>query len=235
MEPDSRGFGCLTVTPEFVCFLTILTTFGWDGGLGDHARPPGSRQGTTVCVHTSMDMEQQVRPQTNNAIWDGVISLWSRVAPLLSPWCARGNVPTGVNLNHYDGSRSCVRWHSDNESLFGPPNQPKLIVSLSSGHSVVRRALGDVPSSITLDHGDLLIMDCQRNRSMHIARCLGCRALGLTLQIVGSHNTLRPVHQQAWWVVFSQRVCEVQPSRVPVGWEKGKINGPLLGDWSSFC
>ena len=28
-----------------------------------------------------------VRPQTNNAIWDGVIGLWSRVAPFLSPWC----------------------------------------------------------------------------------------------------------------------------------------------------
>ena len=39
-----------------------------------------------------------VRPQTNNAIWDGVIGLWGRVAPLLSPWCARENVPTGREL-----------------------------------------------------------------------------------------------------------------------------------------
>ena len=31
-----------------------------------------------------------VRPQTNDAIWRGVIGLWGRVAPLLSPWCARG-------------------------------------------------------------------------------------------------------------------------------------------------
>ena len=61
-----------------------------------------------------------VRPQTNKAIWDGVISLWGRVAPFLSPWCGKKELPTGVNLNHYDGSRSCVRWHSDNESLFGP-------------------------------------------------------------------------------------------------------------------
>ena len=62
--------------------------------------------------------EAAVRPQTNDAIWDGVIGLWSRVAPLLSPWCARGNVPKGVNLNRYSGSRSCVPWRSDNESLF---------------------------------------------------------------------------------------------------------------------
>ena len=46
------------VTPELGCFLTILTTFGWDGGLGDHTRPAGLRQGAAVCVHTIMDMEQ---------------------------------------------------------------------------------------------------------------------------------------------------------------------------------
>ena len=74
-----------------------------------------------------------VRPQTNKAIWDGVISLWGRVAPFLSPWCGKKELPTEVNLNHYDGSRSCVRWHSDNESLFGPRDSPKLIVSLMDG------------------------------------------------------------------------------------------------------
>ena len=102
-----------------------------------------------------------VRPQTNDAIWDGVIGLWCRVAPLLSPWCARGEVPMGVN--QYSGSKSCIRWHSDNEPLFGPQHAPKLIVSMSLGNSVEfevhRRVSGDVPSSIQLDHGDLLVMD----------------------------------------------------------------------------
>ena len=113
-------------------------------------------------MHTSMDMELAVRPQTNKAIWDGVISLWGRVAPFLSPWCDKKELPTGVNLNHYDGSRSCVRWHSDNESLFGPRDSPKLIVSLSLGNPVefkVRRVSDSVTSSITLDHGDVLVMD----------------------------------------------------------------------------
>ena len=36
-----------------------------------------------------------VRPQTKNTIWDGVIGLWGRVAPLLSPWCGKKDVPTG--------------------------------------------------------------------------------------------------------------------------------------------
>ena len=103
-----------------------------------------------------------VRPQTKKAIWDGVISLWSRVAPFLSPWCDGRELPTGVNLNHYDGSRSCVRWHSDNESLFGPRDSPKLIVSLSLGNPVefkVRRVSDSVTSSTTLNHGDVLVMD----------------------------------------------------------------------------
>ena len=103
-----------------------------------------------------------VRPQTNKAIWDGVISLWSRVAPFLVPWCDKKELPTGVNLNHYHGSRSCVRWHSDNESLFGPRDSPKLIVSLSLGNPVefkVRRVSDSVTSSIPLDHGDVLVMD----------------------------------------------------------------------------
>ena len=103
-----------------------------------------------------------VRPQTNNAIWDGFIGLWGRVAPLLSPWCGKRELPTGVNLNRYSGPSSCIRWHSDNEPLFGPQNSPKLIVSMSLGNSVefkVRRGRGSVPSLITLDRGDLLVMD----------------------------------------------------------------------------
>ena len=104
-----------------------------------------------------------VRPQTNNAIWDGVIGLWRRVAPFLSPWCGKKDVPTGVNLNQYTGSGSFIRWHSDNEPLFGPQNLPKLIVSLSLGNSVElmvrRRASRNFPSSIRVDHGDVLVMD----------------------------------------------------------------------------
>ena len=115
--------------------------------------------------------------------------MWGRVAPFLSPWCGKKDVPTGVNLNQYAGSRSCVPWHSGDESLFGPPNQPKLIVSLSLGNSVEfkvrRRAPRKVPSSIRL---------VWPNRSMNIARRLSCRVFGLTLPTAGWPNALRPVH-----------------------------------------
>ena len=145
--------------PELVCSLPILITFGWDGGSRAHTRLPGLRH--CLCAY-KYGHGAAVRPQTNKAIWDGVISLWGTVAPFLSPWCGKKELPTGVNLNHYDGSRSCVRWHSDNEALFGPRDSPKLIVSLSLGNPVefkVRRVSDSVTSSITLNHGDVLVMD----------------------------------------------------------------------------
>ena len=135
-------------------------------------------------------------------------------------------MPTGVNLNQYSGSGSCIPWHSDDESLFGPPNQPKLTVGMC-------RVM--CPLQLRWTMVTFWSWMVQRNRSMYIARCLGCRVLGLTLLTVGLHNMLRPVHLQAYLVVFSQRVRKVWSSQVPVGWGKGKINGPLLGDWSSFC
>ena len=107
----------------------------------------------------------------------GFIGLWGRVAPLLSPRCGKKDVPTGVNLNQYAGPGSLIRWHSDNEPLFGPLYSPELIISLSSGNSVEfkvrRRPLGEVPSSIRLDHGDILVMDGLAHRCCH------CTASGL--------------------------------------------------------
>ena len=77
------------------------------------------------------------------------VNLWSRVASLLTPWCAKGEVPTGVNLNRYAGNGSCIPWHCDNEPLFGSPFEPKVIVSMSLGHSVLfklrRRASENLP------------------------------------------------------------------------------------------
>ena len=47
--------------------------------------------------------------------------------------------------------------------LFGHPVEPKVIVSMSLGHSALfklcRRALENTHSQIRLDHGDLLVMD----------------------------------------------------------------------------
>ena len=141
-----------------------------------------------------------VRPQTNKAIWDGVISLWGRVAPFLPPWCDKRELPTGVNLNHYDGSRSCVRWHSDNESLFGPRDPPKLIVSLSLGNPVefkVRRVSDSVTSSITLNHGDVLVMDGSAQSEYLHCTMPGLQGPRVNLTYRWVAQQLRPVHSQA--------------------------------------
>ena len=170
-----------------------------------------------------------VRPQTHNAIWHGVIGLWCRVAPLLSPWCARGDVPTGANLNWYSGSGSCIPWHSDNESLFGPPNKPKLMVSMSSGHSVVfqvRRVPGDVPYSTTPDHGDLLVMDGSRQSEYAHRTVPGLHGPRVNL-------AYRWVTQHAASCPLASVVGCVLPTCVQ-GLVEGEMNSPLLGDWSSF-
>ena len=104
-----------------------------------------------------------VLPQPNPSVFTEAIKLWSRVASLLTPWCAKGEVPTGVNLNRYAGDGSFIPWHRDNERLFGSPSEPKVIVSMSLGHSVLfklcRRASEKTVTPIWLDHGDLLVMD----------------------------------------------------------------------------
>ena len=51
---------------------------------------------------------------------------------------------------------------------------------------VRRRALGEVPSSIRLDHGDILVMDgLTQSEYEHLTVSLGCRVLRLTLRTVG--------------------------------------------------
>ena len=68
-----------------------------------------------------------------------------------------------MNLNRYAGKGSCIPWHRDNERLFGYLVEPKVIVSMTLGHSVLfklrRRTPENTHSQIRLDHGDLLVMD----------------------------------------------------------------------------
>ena len=72
----------------------------------------------------------------------------------------------------YAGPGSHIRWLCGNEPLVGPQYSPKLIISLSLGNSVElkvrRRAPGEVPSSLRVDHGDVLEPEYEH-----------CRASGL--------------------------------------------------------
>ena len=137
--------------------------WGSSGNLDQDMRRPGPRHGMSVHVHTVMDVDQFCHRLIPPFLQRQAVNLWSRVASLLTPWCAKGEVPTGVNLNRYSGNGSCIPWHCDNEPLFGSPFEPKVIVSMSLGHSALfklrRRTSENTPSQIRLDHGDLLVMD----------------------------------------------------------------------------
>ena len=102
---------------------------------------------------------EQFLPQANPSVLTEAVNLWGRVASLLTPWCATGEVLSGVNLNRHAGNGSFIPWHCDNEGLFGHPSEPKVIVSMSLGHSVLfklrRRWSKNTHSQIRLDHGDL--------------------------------------------------------------------------------
>ena len=74
----------------------------------------------------------------------------------------------------YGGSGSCVRWHSDDEVLFGGQGESKLIVSVSIGFSALFRwkpwPSPDCEADSTwLHHGDLLVMDgrCCQDEYLH--------------------------------------------------------------------
>ena len=78
-----------------------------------------------------------VGPQTGERSWELLHDLWKAIAPLMAPWCAEGEVPTCANLNYHGGSGSCVRWHRDDEGVFGMQGESKLIVSVSVGFSAL--------------------------------------------------------------------------------------------------
>ena len=52
-----------------------------------------------VCSCSYSYGREAVLPQANPSVFTEAVNLWSRVASLLTPWCAKGEVPTGVNLN----------------------------------------------------------------------------------------------------------------------------------------
>ena len=159
-------------------------------------------------------------------------------APLVTLVWQGGELPTGVNLNRYSGPSSCIRWRSDNEHLFGPQNAPKLKVSMSLGNSVefkVRRGQGNVPSLITLDHGDLLVMD-----GLTQSECVHCTASGLqgprvnlTFRWVAQHIASCPLAGAVGCVLPScvQGLAEPGP-RGEGGWGN---KWSSFGVWSFFC
>ena len=77
--------------------------------------------GTEVIVSCSYvyGRDTAIGPHTEGRCWPLLAGVWRAIALLMTPWCAEGEVPTASNLNLYRGRNSCVRWHCDDEPLFG--------------------------------------------------------------------------------------------------------------------
>ena len=105
--------------------------------------------------------------QTSPSIWDGVIGLWGRVTPLLSPLCAKGEFPSGENLNRYPVLGSFIPCHCDNKPLFGAQSSPKPIVSMSLVCSVEFQVRRRAPWCCALFH--FLVMN-SLGQSEHMRR-----------------------------------------------------------------
>ena len=92
-----------------------------------------------------------------------------------------------------------------------------------------RRTPGNVPSSIRLDHGDVLVMDgLAQSEYEH------CMASGLQGPRVNlTYHCVLSTSRRSGRVLPTCVQGAAEPGSRWLG--VGKINGPLLGDWSSFC
>ena len=125
--------GALTGREQLLAAL--VSTVDWVvTGLLPHSM--GGSDRAVICSY-AYGRRVAVGPQSGARSWELLQDLWKAIAPQMAPWCAVGDVPTCANLNYYGGSGSCVRWHCDDEVLFGGRGESKLIVSVSIGFSAL--------------------------------------------------------------------------------------------------
>ena len=141
-----------------------------------------------------------IGPHTGRGCFGHLSRVWRALAPLMSPWCTDGDVPTAANLNLYGGSRSYVSWHCDDEPLFGGVGEPKLIASLSLGDAVTfkwkaKSCLDSEVGSCRLSHGDLLVMDgkCQDEYLHCTSPGLADRRVNITYPWIRNHTPSCPL------------------------------------------
>ena len=101
---------------------------------------------------------------------------------------------------------------------------------------VRRRAPGKVPSSIRLDHGDILVMDglAQSEYAHCTASGLQGPRVNLTNRWVAQHTASCPLAGVVGCVFPTCVQSLVEPSSRWLG-EGGKLMVLFLGDWSFFC
>ena len=118
----------------------------------------------------SYGSEDAVGPQASGN-WEFLRGLWRAVAPLMAPWCTDREVPV------YGCSGSRVRWHGDDEGLFGKRRESKLIVSMSFGASALERT-GEYHFSMAAGVG----VACPHARRVH--SCLPTRIFSFQVSLL---------------------------------------------------
>ena len=84
--------------------------------------------------------QHRVRPLPFKKHWEAY-QLMGQVLQLVmkgvSPYLPHAQWPNSANLNLYPGKDDCIPWHSDDENIFGGPEDDKTILSLSLGVSIL--------------------------------------------------------------------------------------------------
>ena len=99
-----------------------------------------------------------------------------------------------------------------------------------------RRASRNFPSSIRLDHGDVLVMDGLAQSEYEHCTASGLQGprVNLTYRWVAQTHCVLSTSRRSG--LCAPNVCaRFGRAKFPLVGRKGKINGPLLWDWSSFC
>ena len=185
---------------ESIGFLRLLET------AGSWVSRSTYRTAWAVCPRTgcqcsySYGQSPAIGPHNVRGCFRYLSSVWRALAPLLSPWCEDGNVPSAANLNLYGGSRSHVSWHCDDEPLFEGIGDPKLIESLSLGDAATfkwkaKSCSDSEVRSCRLHHGDLLVMDgrCQDEYLHCTSPGLADKRVNITYRWIRYHTLSCPL------------------------------------------
>ena len=160
--------------------------------------------------------------------------LWGRVAPLLTPWCSLGEVPSGVNLNWYAGWGSSIPWHCDNEPLFGDQSDAKVVVTTRASDPLWTSGCVVAGGAVLLlllgwTMGYLLVMDglAQSEYEHSTSSELQGPRVNLTYRWIFQHTpTCRGLRAGACWVLPS--CVQGLPGLGPQG-QEGVYSMPPLG------
>ena len=169
------------------------------------------RYNCAVAAHTRMGADLMLSHKPRGPLGSFFGDCGGQSHPSWSLGALTREVPTCANMNLNGGLGSRVRWHSDDEGLFGTQGESKLIVSTSFGASALFRwkpgpRLYSEASSSWLHHGDLLVMDgrCQ-DEYLHCTEPLqGGERVNITFRWIRNHVPRCPL---AAGVVCSLPIC----------------------------